>query len=145
MKLQLIRKGRNQRGKRCEWEKECRTDEERQSLNLDVSSNIFSPTIKHSWKSQIGHSVDMFTDSHFDLSWAALIWFERQVLPESFLQVSPLQRVGHCRCWLRLPQSHGRSHLNPIGPNSSHVTRSGMITLTGWIFKGPPRWMRVRA
>ena len=22
---------------------------------------------------------------------------------------------------------------------------SGMITLTGWIFKGPPRWMRVRA
>ena len=74
-----------------------------------------------------------------------LMWFVRKVLPESFLQVSPLQRVGHCRCWLRLPQSHRRSHHRPIGPNPSHVTRSGMITLTGWIFKGPPRWMRVRA
>ena len=74
-----------------------------------------------------------------------LMWFVMKVLPESFLQVSPLQRVGHCRCWLRLPQSHRRSHHRPIGPNPSHVTRSGMITLTGWIFKGPPRWMRVRA
>ena len=33
----------------------------------------------------------------------------------------------------------------PHWSNPSHVTRSGMITLTGWIFKGPPRWMRVRA
>ena len=45
-----------------------------------------------------------------------------EILPVSFLQVSPLQRVGHCRWWLRLPESPSAQHHLPIGRAPGHVT-----------------------